>query len=198
MSWWSSRRDLRVVRLVGNAMEQATQLFDGVGGAECDGRLIATSSRRPGACCPVRLSELDAHRVVDARFDQGVLMVLAVKDGQYDRFVFRFNSGLRTYDARILTNVSCSNVEFVGLDTGSALALAEGDDLEVFPCRRTLPGSGSSRMPAFREHNFCGTGRACLPPEARRFTRSGVETGSFHHGDTETRREGRGEFFAAD
>jgi hypothetical protein len=75
------------LRPVGNVMENATQLFPGVAVQSLLGAWHVSVFPRPGTCYPVRIRELDGYRVVDAKFDHNVLMVVGSRAGQYDRFV---------------------------------------------------------------------------------------------------------------
>ncbi|HJN76978.1 MAG TPA: hypothetical protein QGF58_23840, partial [Myxococcota bacterium] len=125
-------------RVVGQVAERATQLFPGVAVQSLLGaayvHLLDDGGAGPGRCPQVRLAELDDYRVVDARYDRGVLMVVGARgDGRYDRLVFRIDGARR--DLRVVEDVDYSGLDFVVLDRGLCLHLAEDERLEAFPVR---------------------------------------------------------------
>jgi len=117
---------------VANVMEHATRLFDGLALQDVLGSCWATLFPQPGHTYSVRLGELDGARVVDARFDGGVLLVLAFRGGRYDRLIFRFGPRYADYDLRVTHDVTPMELNFVTLDSGVCVHLTEAGDLEVF------------------------------------------------------------------
>lgn len=130
-------------RPVANVMENATRLFDGLALQDVLGSCWATLFPQPGHTYSVRLAELDGARVVDARFDGGVLLVLAFRDGRYDRLVFRFSRGYADYDVRVTADVTPAELNFVTLESGVCVHLTETGELELFRCEK---GSASVKM----------------------------------------------------
>jgi hypothetical protein len=124
------------LRPAGNVLENATELYDGVAVQSLLGACYVSLFPRPGSCRQVHLKELDGARVVDARFDGGVLMLLAAREGRYDRWTFRFDPRCAAYDARVARDVACAGLDFVTLDTGLCLHLNEAGELEVFPAAK--------------------------------------------------------------
>lgn len=137
-----------VLKLVGNAMPHATRLFDGVVIQSLPGSYYASLFPGPGSCHTVRLPELDSHRVIDARFDNYVLMVIAIREGRYDRFIFRFDEPYRTYDLRIVPDVSSTGSNFIVLESGVCLHLNENEELELFSNQTGSMGLKAGTDPA--------------------------------------------------
>lgn len=127
------------LRQVGNAMENATQLFEGVAVQSLLGGCYASLFPAAGVCYPVRLKELDGFRVVDGKFERNVLMLVGVRNGQYHRFVFRFDSAFTGYDVRETANVAYAGLNFTVLENGVCLHLNENDELELFSHRKGAP-----------------------------------------------------------
>jgi hypothetical protein len=94
---------------------------------------------RSGACYQVRVAELDGYAVVEAKYENNVLVAVATQGGRYDRFVFRFADNYREYDVRVARDVVYTGINFTVLDTGVCLLLNEADELEVFSNRRGAP-----------------------------------------------------------
>ncbi len=139
------------LRRVGNAMEQATHLFDGVALQNMLGVWYASLFSGPGACHTVRLPQLDGCRIVDARFERGVLMVIAAQEGRYDRHLFRFDTSYGSCDERVDRDVSYTGLNFVVLDSGVCVHLNEQEDLEVFSSRK-----GSSTLQVITDPGVAG------------------------------------------
>ena len=87
---------------------------------------------RPGSCQILATPELDGYRIIDGRWDQGVAMVVAVKNDCYQRFVFRFNTAHTRYDLRVEDAGDTPAVNFVTLANGVVVGLNGNDTLEIF------------------------------------------------------------------
>lgn len=120
---------------VAQTLPFATRLYQGVVVQRMLGTTFVSLLIRAGAAQQVQIKELDAYRVVDARFDRGVLMVVGEKHGQFDRLVFRVNEA-GAYDMRVVPNVSSTGLNFVTLDSGVCVCLNEEDKLEVFSAKQ--------------------------------------------------------------
>lgn len=127
------------LKAVGNALEHATHLYDGLAVQSLLGSCYVSLFPRSGSCYPVRLPELDPYRIVDGRFERGVLMLAAEQHGRYDRFVLRFAPDYRTYDLRRTPDVTYAGLNFVVLENGVCVHLAETEELELFPARKDAP-----------------------------------------------------------
>lgn len=131
-----SERLLIQTHHIGNAARKATQLFEGVAIQNLLGACYVSLFPVAGVCHQVRIKELENHRIIDAKFACGVLMVIGERHGSYDKFILRFDGGFYSYDARILQNIIYSGINFTVLDTGICLHLNEDGDLEIFSNRR--------------------------------------------------------------
>jgi hypothetical protein len=145
------------LRPVANVMAQATRLWDGAAFQDVLGCCWVTLCPQPGHAHSLRLPELDGARVVDARFDAGVLMVLTYRGGRYERRVFRFGEGYADYDVRVSDDVTPAGLNFVTLAHGVCVHLTETGDLEVFrrekgsPGMKLLQNPGLDRVRLFRD-----------------------------------------------
>lgn len=79
----------------------------------------------PNKHVQIRIKELEGYKVIDGKFDSGVLMVLAASKQKnniiYDRFVFRFDDKYEKYDIRKVDNVGSTHINFVVLETPALL-----------------------------------------------------------------------------
>jgi hypothetical protein len=127
---------------IGQVLKNATQLFDGVVFQSLMGAWYASFLPQPHTCYQARIKELDGYRIVDARCESCVLLVVAAISGRYDRFIFRFHREFNGYDVRIQRDVDDAGIAFTVLDSGICLSLA-GEELELF---RSRPGCDGLRL----------------------------------------------------
>ncbi|MES2461947.1 MAG: hypothetical protein V4671_15290, partial [Armatimonadota bacterium] len=131
------------VDVVGSVLGQATQLFEGVVVQNLLGAMYVGLLPESGKFYEVRVPELDDYKVIDAKFERGILVVIAAKQGKYDRMVFRFDNGFQSYDMRRVEDIPLAAVNFTVLDSGIAALLNENEELELFP---QTPGSASIKV----------------------------------------------------
>jgi hypothetical protein len=120
------------LKTVGNALPNATQLFEGVVTQNLLGAQYVSVFPRPGTCHSVRVRELDGHRIVDARFDNNVLMLIGARNGAYHKFILRFDAAYTAYDVRVVPDVVFEGLNFVTLDNGVCVHVNEKEELELF------------------------------------------------------------------
>jgi hypothetical protein len=128
--------------VVANVMERASKLYEGCCIQSMLGSVFVSLFPRSRAGYQVRVAELDGYKVVDAKFDGGVLMVVGAKAGKYDRLIFRFDEEFQTYDLRTI-DVTPSGLNFVTLASGVCVSITEDEKLEAFSARK---GSGGMKV----------------------------------------------------
>lgn len=128
-------------KVVTDVMPNATKLFDGCLVQDLLGTAYVNVFPGSGSSFQFRLKELEAYqRIVEAKFDSGVLMVVVrSKGGKYDRLVFRFSPDYQTHDLRKVEDISPVGLNFVVLDSGVAICLNEDEQLEMFSARKDSP-----------------------------------------------------------
>lgn len=119
-------------RVVTNVLEHASKLYEGVVIQNLLGSIFASVFPAAGTAHQIRIPELDSYKVVDARFDNRVLMVIGAKGGTYDRLTFIFDAGYTTYTARCTPDITPTGLNFVVLDTGVCVHIDEEEKLQVF------------------------------------------------------------------
>lgn len=133
----AATRDLAMV------MERASRLFPGGVLQDMLGSVFVSLFPRSKASFQVRVPELDSLKIVDARFDSGVLMILATKKGKYSRFIFRFTEDYTSYDVREVEDIQPTGLNFVTLESGVCVCLTEEENLELFSAKK---GSGATKV----------------------------------------------------
>jgi len=119
---------------VAQTLPHATRLYPGVVVQKLLGTTYVSLLDSAGSAHQVALKELDVYRIVDAKYDNGVLMVIGERKGQYDRLVFRFDCG--GYDVRVVVGIALAGLNFVTLDSGVCVCLNEDEKLEMFRTTR--------------------------------------------------------------
>jgi hypothetical protein len=125
---------------VANVLEMASRLYEGCAVQNMLGSAFVSLFPRSKAGYQVRIPELDLYKVMDAKFDGGVLMVIGARDGKYDRLVFRFDEEYGQYDLRTVEDIDPSGLNFVTLSVGICVALTEDEKIEAFQARKGSPG----------------------------------------------------------
>ena len=124
---------LPTTKIVGQCLEKASNFFPGVVIQNLLGSYYISLFPASGSCCQLKLKELDNYKIVDAKFDNNVLMVVGNKQGKYDKFVFRFDDKLSdAYDLRIINDVAIPTINFVVLDNGVCVHLTAEEEIEIF------------------------------------------------------------------
>jgi hypothetical protein len=114
--------------------EHATQLYGGVALQALLGATHATLLG-PRGCLTLHLPELDGGRVVDARCEGGVLMVLTQSGDAFSRTVFRIDARSGRYDVQSASVPGPEALDFAVLDTGVCIHLDGGGRFQLFARR---------------------------------------------------------------
>jgi dUTPase len=136
----SSRIVVTASHCVADVLGLASKLYEGCAIQSMLGSMFVSLLPRSKAGYQVRIKELDRYKIVDAKFDGGVLMVIGATDGRYDRLVFRFDEDYTEYDLRTVEDIEPSGLNFIALSTGICVALVEDEKLEAFQTRKGSAG----------------------------------------------------------
>jgi hypothetical protein len=137
------KRTLLGVRAIANVMMRATRMFDGLAIQNLLGANYASILLSSGESYQVRLPELDSVKILDAKLERNILIVVVAIDGRYDKLVYRFSERFSSYEVRLIRDVSTTSIDFTVLDSGVVLHLVEDNKLEVFTYKK---GSASIRV----------------------------------------------------
>lgn len=120
-------------KIVCNVLENATELYSGVSIQNCGGVYFASLFPQIGKCYQFKLPELCNVQLLDAKYDNHVLMILA-KDrtsGTTVRFVFRFDIDFESYDCSVVSS-SIQELNFVVSEAGICVCVADDTEIELF------------------------------------------------------------------
>lgn len=124
---------------VANVLESATRVYDGVVFQNLLGACYMSTFPSPGSHNQVRIKELDDYRILDAKFEANVLMVVGFKGGKYDRLILRFDN--QDYDVRVIPDITPVGLNFVVLDSGVCVSLTEEENVEIFSAKKDSKGA---------------------------------------------------------
>jgi hypothetical protein len=110
--------------------EQSSEMFSGVIAQSVLGDAFLVIPY-DGKCKNIKVQELDDYRIIDAKYQNGVCVVIGHKDGQYDKLVFKFDAGSK-YVLRIIEDIDYLPINFVTLDNGVCIMINEDDSVEIF------------------------------------------------------------------
>jgi hypothetical protein len=126
-------RILASSHIVANVLEQSTRFFSGVIVQNLFDAYYVSIFPESKQCQQVALRELDGLRVIDAKYEGKILMVVAVdKKGHYNRFTFAFKNDWKTYDFSKKENITYAGLNFVTLDNDLCIHVDEDENIEIF------------------------------------------------------------------
>lgn len=119
--------------IVANVLEQATRFYDGVVVQNLFDAYYVSIFPVSKSCQQIALRELDGLRVIDAKYEGKILMVVAVdKKGHYNRFTFAFKDDWKSYDIAKKENITYTGLNFTVLDNGVCVHIDEDENIEIF------------------------------------------------------------------
>lgn len=113
-------------------LPSATKVGDGVIVQNMIGRHYVTFFPEKDTYEQIPISELDDYKVIDAKYENHILVIIGAKKGHYDRFVVRFSPDFKSYDIRIVKDISYNGISFTVNEKGVCVLLTEDEHLEVF------------------------------------------------------------------
>lgn len=120
------------VNEIENVSAYTAVVHDGCVIQDLIGKIHLTLPYKRGACFSKYLPALDGYRIVEAKSERTVTVIIAEKGGQYDRFIVVFNKDYSDFDVRKVEDVAYDTINFTVLENGLCLLLANVDELEMF------------------------------------------------------------------
>ena len=119
-----------------NDLPASTKICDGLVMQNLLGRFFATIFPESGISNQIALPELDGYRLIDAKYENRVLVAIVEKSGEYDRFVFRFSTDHKEYDVRKVEKIVYSGINFTVDDRGVCVLMNEEEEIEAFSAKK--------------------------------------------------------------
>ncbi|MCP4104631.1 MAG: hypothetical protein GY749_03690 [Desulfobacteraceae bacterium] len=124
------------VKSVWKIMPNASEIFDGVIFQSVLGKphlaIPLPASHGLSSCINLHIPELEGCRVISAKHENRVCILVVYREDIYCRMVFKFDESYKKYDCRITEDIRPDAVNFVVLDNGIAISLNDDNAIEVF------------------------------------------------------------------
>ncbi len=131
-----------------NVMERATSLYAGVAVQNMLGSCYVTVFPERGLSYERHIRELDGMRIVDAKYENLVLVIVAHTGRQYNEYIVRFDERHSLYDIRTRDDVSPVGINMAVLANGIAVRITDEEEIEVFANVIGSPSIKRMRDPA--------------------------------------------------
>jgi hypothetical protein len=115
---------------VSNISQNATQVFDGVVIQNLLDSYYISIFPKSKTHYQFKVDELVGYRIIDAKYEKNILVVIGEKSGKYDEFIFKIYEDCK-YIVRKNSDVANMHVNFTVLDNGICAREYE-DGLELF------------------------------------------------------------------
>lgn len=117
---------------VANVLDKATRFYEGVVIQDLLGSYYASLFPDTGLSFQLGLPDLKGHKIIDAKFDFRVLMVISFKEGRYLKTIYKLNSEYKITHKRTIEDISLISINFVTLPSGVTAHIQEDGKLELF------------------------------------------------------------------
>ena len=118
-------------RLACNVSDLSTKVFEGVIFQDLLGKCYITLPFEIGRCIFNPIKELHGYRILDAKSERNIVVVLAEKKSTYYRFIITYDDKFNDYKIRKQDDVSFGSVNFTVKPNGVCI-LASDNEVEIF------------------------------------------------------------------
>lgn len=115
-----------------NVSQFSATMYDGCIIQDLLGKKYLTLPYKKGSCFSKYIQALDGFRVVNAKSDKYVAIVLAEKSGIYHRFIIVFQKNYSSFEVREVKDVAFDEINFAVMENGLCILLASPTEMELF------------------------------------------------------------------
>ena len=87
----------------------------------------------------IPIPELNDYRILEAKYDNHILNVIAHYQNEYHRFTFIISQDFQTYVHRLVSGIDYNSLNFITLDNGVCIMIPEDNVVEMFLNRIDKP-----------------------------------------------------------
>jgi hypothetical protein len=119
------------IKSVENVSEVSAKMYDGCVIQNLLGKKYLTLSYAIGKAFSKYLIGLDSVRIIDAKSDKNVTVIIGEEKGKYNRYVVVFDKKYQTFEIRVDADISYDPINFAVLENGLCLLLTE-NQIQLF------------------------------------------------------------------
>lgn len=123
-------------KLVAQILELASKLYNGTCIQSLLGATYVSFFPKEDTHYQLHIKELNGYKIIDAKYEKKILMVVASKKGKYHKFVIKLNTEHSIYTIRTIEDISSNDINFTILDNGICVHLTDEEKLELFVVSR--------------------------------------------------------------
>lgn len=118
-------------RVAANILDLSTKVFDGVVFQDLLGKPHITLPFEKGKCITKAVPELKGYRIIEAKSEKNICVVMAERKGAYCRFVLIFNDTFTAYEISKAEDVTYAPINFTVMPNGLCI-MAVDSEVQVF------------------------------------------------------------------
>jgi len=126
-----NNKTLHQIDFISQVSEHSSRMFEGFVYQDLLGKPYFTIPL-DDKCKNYYIKELEGHRILDAKVERNVCVVMAERKGKYHRFVIIFDYDKDTYNVRKTEDVSYDTVNFTVIQKGVCILAIENKQAELF------------------------------------------------------------------
>jgi hypothetical protein len=126
------------IKITGNVLELSGKAFDGCLYQDILGKPWFMIPYESGKCYYNHLPELDGNRIIDAKSERNILVVITENKGVYDRYIFVLDKNFKYYTCRKVEDIHYQGLNFTCLKNGVCIFCSGVNEIEVFKDNSTV------------------------------------------------------------
>jgi len=115
-----------------SSVVDSSKIFPGVVVQDIFGKTKLTIPYEHKKCANIDISELDGHRIIDAKRIQRFCISISEKGGKFYRMILYFDKHFTSYKSVVNDDVTYRTVNFMVKQNGMAVNVKDGNTLEMF------------------------------------------------------------------
>lgn len=129
---YTGHKNIHLMKNVCNIFRPANTLYSGVVIQNIIGKCWIAIPYAAGKCFNGPIPDLDNQRIINAKFEHHILIVITEKSSNYYRYIISFNESFSEYSVRKEDNNGDLTANFTCLANGVCVHISNDDYIEVF------------------------------------------------------------------
>jgi hypothetical protein len=115
-----------------NVSTTSAKMYEGCVIQDLLGKKFLTLPYKQGNCFSRHIPQLDGYRIIGAKADKNVVVILGEKQGQYDRHVVVYKKDYSDFTYRKTEDVTYGPINFAVMESGLCILLSDTTEIELF------------------------------------------------------------------